>query len=75
MPISYFDKMSHSFKCPNAQCSKVFEQTYRSLLQADTVVCPACGTSIDIRGSKLTGDIGSWFTTIAWLDKKDNQKG
>jgi hypothetical protein len=70
MPMSYFDTMSHSFNCPNAQCGKVFRQTYRSLLQADTVVCPSCGTSIDIRESKLTGDIGSWFITITWLDQE-----
>ena len=71
---SHFDQMSHSIKCSNAECGEIFQQTYRNLLQADEVSCPKCGTVQDIRESKRTGEIGSWFNTMAELDKKLDHK-
>ncbi len=71
---SYFDQMSHTIKCPAPECGKTFEQTYRSLVETDKVVCPACGTTIDIRESKRTGEIGLWFNTLAELGKKVDHK-
>ena len=71
---SYFDQMSHPFKCAKPQCGEVFNETYRRLLKADEVTCPKCGTSIDIRESKRTGEIGLWFNTVSELDKKANEK-
>jgi hydrogenase maturation factor HypF (carbamoyltransferase family) len=72
--ISYFDQTPHSFTCPNPQCGQVFQEPYRRLLHLDEVACPACGTTIDMRESKRTGEIGLWFNTIAELDKKANEK-
>jgi transcription elongation factor Elf1 len=74
MPTSHFDQLSHSFTCPNWQCGQVFQETYRRLIHLDEVVCPACGATIDIRESKRTGEVGSWFNTVAELDKKANEK-
>ena len=74
MAISYFDEVPHPFKCAKPQCGKVFFKSYRRLIQADKVVCPKCRTTIDIRESKRTGDIGSWIYTIAELQKKFGKK-
>jgi hypothetical protein len=71
--MALLNEMSHAFHCPNAQCNDFFEQTYQSLLMVDAVVCPACGTTIDIRESKRSiepASIGSWFVTIGRLAKK-----
>jgi hypothetical protein len=77
LAATLLDGMSHAFHCPNAQCSEFFEKTYRNLLKADNVVCPACGTTIDIRESKRSAEpasIGSWFVTIGRLAKKRGQE-
>ena len=74
MAASYFDKMSHEITCPHAQCGKVFKKTYRRLFHADKIACPECRRTIDIRKSKSTGEIGSWFNTVAELDKKRRKK-
>jgi rubredoxin len=66
--ISHFDKLSHHFTCPNPQCGKVFEKTYRSLLYPNEVACPTCGATIDIRESKSAGEIGRMFDTCQQLD-------
>jgi hypothetical protein len=66
--ISHFDKLSHSFTCPQAQCGQVFQKTYRSLLYPNEVACPACGATIDIRESKSTGEIGKMFDRCNQLD-------
>jgi hypothetical protein len=71
--MALLNEMSHAFYCPNAQCNEFFEKTYQSLLVVDEVVCPACGTTIDIRESKRSTEpasIGSWFATIGRLAKK-----
>ena len=74
--MTLLNEMSHAFHCPNAQCNDFFEKTYQSLLMVDAVVCPACGTTIDIRESKRSTEpasIGSWFVTIGRLAKKRGQ--
>ena len=35
---------------------------------------PSAGQAVDIRESKRTGEIGSWFNTVAELDKLDKEK-
>jgi len=72
--MSFFDQLSHSFKCPHPQCGKVFKETYRSLLHPNEVACPACGTTIDIRKSKSTGKIGKMFDTCQQLDLGEKGK-
>ena len=74
MPISHFDKMLHTFTCENTKCSKTFQQVLRSLLNADKVICPECGTAIDIRESKRTGNIGIDFDAADQLDKQTRQE-
>jgi hypothetical protein len=65
---SAFDEHFHTFKCPNPQCGQVFEKTYRRLLYLNEIACPKCRAVINIRESKLTGEIGKWFDTCQQLD-------
>jgi hydrogenase maturation factor HypF (carbamoyltransferase family) len=58
---SYFDLMSHPFKCESPQCGETFETSLRSLFHENEVVCPKCGMYIDIRESKRTGKISFGF--------------
>jgi len=71
MPTSHLDYPPHIFQCENPQCGNAFEKSLGSLVYANEVVCPKCGTSIDIRESKRTGDLGLWFSTAGELDKLD----
>ena len=74
MPISRFDQMFYKFACENAECGEVFKPVLRELVNADEVVCPKCGTAIDIRESKRHGAIGKLFDTASELDKKAREK-
>jgi transcription elongation factor Elf1 len=65
---SAFDEHFHTFKCPGPQCGQVFDETYRRLVKPNEVACPKCGTTIDIRKSKVTGEIGKWFDTCQQID-------
>jgi hypothetical protein len=72
---SYFDQLSHPFQCKNPQCREGFDKPLRSLVHANEVVCPKCGTAEeDIRESKRTGQIGKDFDTATQLDKKISEK-
>lgn len=71
---SYFDKLLHTFHCENPKCGHVFQEVLRRLLKAKEVVCPKCGTAIDISESKRTGEIGKDFDTADQLDKQAAQK-
>jgi DNA-directed RNA polymerase subunit RPC12/RpoP len=66
--MSLLEQLCHTLKC--SECSEVFDQNYRSLLEADVITCPKCWKPMDLRESKRTGEIGSWFNTIAKLDKQ-----
>ena len=68
--ISYFDQMTHPFKCSNPKCGEPFKKPLRSLFHADEVVCPKCGATEDIRESKRAGSIGLDFHTASELDKQ-----
>ena len=57
--VEGFDEGTHEFKCSAPQCRHVFKKTYRSLLNADEVVCPKCLRSQDIREAKRSGELGS----------------
>lgn len=75
MPISYFDQMFHTFACENPKCGKEFKQILRSLLKADEVLCPHCGTAKDIREAKrYPGKIWHDFDTAQQLDIKGKEK-
>jgi DNA-directed RNA polymerase subunit RPC12/RpoP len=74
MPKSYFDQLLYSFICKDPKCGQQFAQTLRSLIKANEVVCPKCGTAIDIRESRRTGDIGLTLNDAAELDKQRDQK-
>ncbi len=74
MSISYFDQILYKFTCENTECGKVFQPVLRELVHTDEVVCPKCGTAIDIRESKRHGAIGKMFDTASELDKKAREK-
>jgi hypothetical protein len=66
---SYLDKLLYSFICPNMECGIQFTQLLRSLVEADQVRCPRCGTVIDIRQSKGGGEIGQIIQEAISLDR------
>ena len=70
MPTSRLDEYLHQFRCEAPECRKTFKKVLRSLLHADEVVCPHCGTTIDIRESKSSGDIGRDFDMANDFDNK-----
>ena len=72
--ISPFDDFFHDFKCESPKCGETFSHVLRSLLDADEVVCPKCGTAIDIRESKRTGEIWHDFDNASELEKKINEE-
>jgi hypothetical protein len=74
MMVSRFDEMLHTFRCENPQCGETFQHLLRRLLDLKEVVCPKCGTAIDIRESKRTGEIGLDFATASEIDKQRMEK-
>ena len=74
MSDSAFDILFHEFQCPSPKCGKSFKELLRSLLNKHEVVCPHCGTAIDIRVAKTSGKLGLDFSTAAEIDKKRNEK-
>jgi hydrogenase maturation factor HypF (carbamoyltransferase family) len=74
MAISAFDQLQHEFACPNPKCGNRFKQVLRRLLHVNEVICPKCGTAIDIREAKRTGDIGKAFDTANQFDAQTAEK-
>ena len=68
MFVSHFDQMSHTFRCQNVKCRKVFPIVLRELLKADHVDCPGCGHSISILDSKKKGALRKDFDAAQNLD-------
>jgi DNA-directed RNA polymerase subunit RPC12/RpoP len=68
MPISYLDRMLHTFRC--MQCGHRFQKALRSLLSENEIYCPECGSAQDIRESKRNGEIGKLIDTAEQLDKR-----
>lgn len=66
---SHLDELTYPFQCENPKCGQQFKETLRRLIQLDEIVCPKCGMKKDIRESKRTGDLGTWFSTAGELDK------
>jgi hypothetical protein len=56
MPLSFF-ALQYSFICPTRNCNHQFEALLGDLVSLDQVCCPKCSTAIDIRQSKMGGDL------------------
>ena len=74
MPKSYFDQLLYSFICKDPKCGQQFAQTLRSLIKANEVVCPKCGTAIDIRKVQANRRYRTTLNDAAELDKQRDQK-
>ena len=59
-----FFSIQYSFLCPNVKCHGQFEESLLHLIKVDTVGCPRCRTTIDIRESKQSGDLGRTFRDV-----------
>jgi hypothetical protein len=53
--------LRYSIVCSKAGCNTQFESLLDELMEKDTVLCPACSTTIDIRDSKTNGDLAQIF--------------
>ena len=71
---SYFDLMSHPFKCESPQCGETFETSLRSLFHENEVVCPKCGMYIDMQSPRERGRLALDFNTATQLNKKLNKR-
>lgn len=66
---SYFDKSFYPFRCKNPKCRMGFRKVLRTLIASDEFTCRFCGTVLNIRESKATGDIRKAFDRATALDK------
>ena len=71
---SHLDQMLYSFTCKNPQCGNDFQHVLRSLLKTDEVICPKCGTTIDIRKTKTSETFRKALDIANQLDKQAMKK-
>jgi hypothetical protein len=67
MPAKYV-QLNYSFVCMEAECGRQFEVPLHALTRIDSVVCPTCGASQDIRESKATGDIAQIMSALTTIE-------
>jgi hypothetical protein len=60
MQQSLFD-LRYSFICRSRDCNHQFETLLQDLVKPDQIACPKCSTAIDIRQSKVDGDLARIF--------------
>jgi hypothetical protein len=61
-------QLNYSFVCPEAECGHQFEVPLHRIAQVDSVVCPICEASRDIRESKATGDIAHIMRELTTIE-------
>ncbi len=68
------DDWFHQFSCENPHCGNTFTKSLRWLDQANEVICPTCGRTIDIREAKRHGQLGKDINAATQIDIKTRQK-
>lgn len=72
MAYRYSELILFKLTCPSAKCGNSFAEVIGQLSGRDSIPCPQCGTSIDLKSHKAV--LQDLMRVAAELDKLDGSR-